>query len=36
MEEFYLVTFEKDPYYNKTEFLLFAGFFLIPFVTFTH
>ncbi|KRX02276.1 hypothetical protein PPERSA_04898 [Pseudocohnilembus persalinus] len=36
IEDFYLVTFEPYGYYNKTELLIFAGFFLIPFITYTN
>lgn len=36
MKSFYLVTFDEDPYYNKTAFLLIVAFCLVPFMNFTH
>lgn len=36
MKDFYLVTFESTPYYDRTSFLLFVGFCFIPFLLFTH
>lgn len=36
-KNFYLVIFEEEyPYYDKTAFLLFVAFCLVPFVLFTN
>jgi len=36
MTDFYMVTFEDPPYYDRTAFLLIVGFCLLPFISFTH
>ncbi|KRX02272.1 hypothetical protein PPERSA_04894 [Pseudocohnilembus persalinus] len=36
MKDFYMVVFEEKPYYNKIEFIIFFGFFWVPFISYTH